>query len=89
MEPGEIKRLRKRLKLTQRGLAKVLDLDSATVGRWECGLRRPSGPARAALRLLAQLRALQSQGGPTARPQRASKGQGAAQARRRRPGKSA
>lgn len=40
--PDAIKDLRKKLKLTQKQLAKICHVDSLTLGRWENGLHRPS-----------------------------------------------
>lgn len=40
MKPGELKAIRKNLKLTQAQLAKALGVDRVTVARWETGLRK-------------------------------------------------
>jgi len=50
IEPEEIKRLRKRLRVSQPVLARYLNLSESTVEKWETGAKRPSG---AALKLLA------------------------------------
>ena len=68
MEPDEIKRIRHRLGLTQKGLAKELRVTIATVGRWECGLRKPSPLAERAMELLLEADRLKRQlGGDTRR----------------------
>lgn len=42
MKSTDVKKLRKRLKLSQAGLAKLLGCRSNTVYRWEAGLHPPS-----------------------------------------------
>ena len=42
MKSKEIKALRKKLKLTQKGLAEKVGVDQVTVNRWENEARRPS-----------------------------------------------
>ena len=46
--------LRRRLKLTQHGLANVVGVSPRTVEAWEAGANKPSGPARNLLYLLAK-----------------------------------
>ena len=38
----KVKTVRKRLGMTQQGLANILGVDRVSVGRWETGERRPS-----------------------------------------------
>jgi predicted transcriptional regulator len=57
--PNDVQRLRQRLQLTQRDLAKWLGVTESSVSLWEAGKRRPRGPAHRLLRLIAEL----SQGG--------------------------
>ncbi len=58
MTPDELKRLRKRLGMTQAQLAEALGVRLETVGRWEVGMRRISEPAaRLVQRLVAERRA--------------------------------
>lgn len=45
MKNAEIKELRKRLKLTQKGLAARLRIDAIAVSRWEHNEQRPSALA--------------------------------------------
>jgi len=42
--PKEIKRLRKKEKLSQPVFAKILNLSPSTVKQWETGEKKPSGP---------------------------------------------
>jgi len=42
MNANEIKQLRLKLKLTQEGLARKLDITSQSVSRWERGLFHPT-----------------------------------------------
>ena len=53
--PRLIRSLRKRLGLSQRELATVVGVTSASVGFWEQGRTRPAGPNRAALVALRKL----------------------------------
>lgn len=48
----EVAALRKKLKLTQGGLASVMGVSCRTVEAWEAGINRPSGSARHLLYLL-------------------------------------
>jgi transcriptional regulator with XRE-family HTH domain len=41
----QLKAARKILGMTQKELAKAIDVDVCTVGRWECGIGMCSGPA--------------------------------------------
>jgi len=52
MKSKEIKTLRKKLKLTQKGLAEQVGVDQVTVNRWENEARKPS---RMAVRQLERL----------------------------------
>ena len=52
MEPLEIKKLRQRLGLSIRGLAKEMGIAFSTVARWESGRVKPSPLAQAKLREL-------------------------------------
>ena len=63
MGPTEIKRLRQELHLTQRGLARELGVQLAAVGRWECGLRKPSPLAIRAMELLLEVNRLRQRSG--------------------------
>lgn len=47
-----LQRVRKRLGLSQRELAKRIHVSTETIRNWEQGKRRPTGPARALLRIL-------------------------------------
>jgi len=51
---GLVKRLRKKLKLSQTGLADLIGVDYVTVNRWENGHARPSQLARRHIRRLAR-----------------------------------
>jgi len=42
---GHVRELRERARLTQRELAAAINVDAATVSRWESQLRRPRGEA--------------------------------------------
>jgi DNA-binding transcriptional regulator YiaG len=44
MSPREVKRLRKRLNLSQAGLARLLGCRANSVYRWEAGIHPPSEP---------------------------------------------
>ncbi|KKK53682.1 hypothetical protein LCGC14_3092330 [marine sediment metagenome] len=46
MTPNQIKRLRRRLKLTQRQLADEIGVDPRTVMRWENGDCEPQGAGK-------------------------------------------
>ena len=52
MTSEQIKRLRKKLGLTQRQLAEELGVPTNTVARWEQGERTPSPPTLKALKFL-------------------------------------
>ena len=52
MTGTEVRRLRRRLKLTQTGLAARLQVHPLTVSRWERGQVRVTKPMAALLRLL-------------------------------------
>jgi len=52
---GEIVRLRQRLGLTQRELARWLGVSESAVSLWEAARRRPRGPAHRLLKLIAEL----------------------------------
>lgn len=43
--PKEIKRLRKKEKLSQPVFARILNLSPSTVKQWETGEKKPSGPS--------------------------------------------
>lgn len=60
-EADKMKRLRKALGLSQRRLAEQLGVTTATVGRWECGLRQPSPLAFRAVELLAEVNKLRGE----------------------------
>ena len=47
--PAQVRRLRKKLDLTQEGLARQLDVAVRTVAGWEAGQNKPSRMARKAL----------------------------------------
>ena len=49
MSPASLRKLRKRLGLSQQGLARRLGIARATVTRWENGTRRPSKVAELAV----------------------------------------
>lgn len=55
MKPVEVKRLRKRLGLSQARLAKQLGVNRVAVAFWEGGTRQPSRMAVHFMRLLASL----------------------------------
>jgi putative transcriptional regulator len=48
----EIVEIRKKLKLTQQELANLMGTSKGTIENWEQGRRRPTGPARALLKIL-------------------------------------
>jgi len=50
----EIRRLRKREKLSQPVFAKILNLSPSTVKKWETGEKRPSGPSAKLLAVVAK-----------------------------------
>jgi len=54
MTPTEIRKLRKRMGLSQSSFAKLLGVHEVTVSRWENGAAGLSNPARTLLELLAQ-----------------------------------
>ncbi len=49
--PGDVQAIRKRMGLSQSGFAAVLGVSTRTLQDWEQGRRRPTGPARALLRV--------------------------------------
>lgn len=51
--PGDIKRLREKLKLSQSGFAAALRVSERTLQAWEQGNRHPSGAALALLTIAA------------------------------------
>ncbi len=55
LSPGLIRSLRKRLGLSQQQLATVVGVSTVSVGLWEQGKTRPTGPNRAALVALRKL----------------------------------
>lgn len=61
VEIEQFKRLRRRLGLTQKGLAQELGVSLPTVGRWECGMRRISPLAARATELLLEVERLKKQ----------------------------
>lgn len=52
MTPNEIRAIRKAARLTQEGLAKLLNLTLSTVQAWEGGRRNPTGPSVKLLEML-------------------------------------
>ena len=54
LEAAAVRRLRRRLKLSQGALARTLNVSAKTVQSWEQGRRRPEGPAHALLRVAAR-----------------------------------
>ena len=61
MDTTEITQARRQLGLTQKRLAQQLGVTLATVGRWECGLRKPSPLAVRAIELLVEVERLKRQ----------------------------
>ena len=55
MTPKQIKALRKRLKLSQEGLARKLDVSTAAVQFWEQGKAKPCEPNKKKLAAIAIL----------------------------------
>lgn len=53
LSPGEIKRLREKVKLSQPVFALLLHTTASTVRKWEQGETRPAGPALKLLNLVA------------------------------------
>lgn len=49
-----VRRIRKRLALTQEEFSRRIDVPLDTIRNWEQGKRQPAGPARALLRILAR-----------------------------------
>ncbi|MDR2668469.1 MAG: helix-turn-helix domain-containing protein [Desulfovibrio sp.] len=49
---GYLRRVRKRLGLTQRELSQRIDVPLDTIRNWEQGKREPAGPAKALLKIL-------------------------------------
>ncbi len=68
--PGEVAALRRRLGLTQAGMARLLGVRQQTVSEWETGLHRPRGASVRLLRLLAEERAPYDPGPPEPHGQR-------------------
>jgi DNA-binding transcriptional regulator YiaG len=61
MTPEEIRLLRESLGMTQEELAHRLGLETrGAVSHWEAGRKSPTGPALAALRMLAQKKSKKS-----------------------------
>jgi transcriptional regulator with XRE-family HTH domain len=56
MSPAELKAIRKRLGLTQEGLARELELSSMTISRWERGLFNIGRPEAEMIRRYAEER---------------------------------
>ncbi|MGE8588781.1 helix-turn-helix domain-containing protein [Alcaligenes sp. WGS1538] len=54
LDPGEIKALRERFKISQAVFALYLHTTASTVQKWERGESRPAGPALKLLNLVAQ-----------------------------------
>lgn len=52
MQPSDLTAIRRRMGLTQDGLAKLMNVDVRTIRRWESGERSIPGPAVALLELL-------------------------------------
>lgn len=52
--PREIRRLRRKLRISQGVMATALNVSTATVQSWEQGRRRPEGPARRLLEVFAR-----------------------------------
>ena len=50
----DVKELRQRLKLSQPKFAALMDVPVGTLRNWEQNRRRPEGPARALLRVVAK-----------------------------------
>jgi putative transcriptional regulator len=53
-EEADPRRIRHRLGVSQQGFADLLGLSKKTIQNWEQGVRKPRGPARQLLRLVAQ-----------------------------------
>ena len=49
MTPTEIKRIRKKLKMSQEEFARTIGVSFVTINRWELGLAKPSQLAEAVL----------------------------------------
>lgn len=52
MTPSRIKRLRKKLSLSQAVFAKILNVSLSSVRQWEIGVRNPNGSAKVLLEIL-------------------------------------
>ncbi len=52
LEPGDIKEIRSRLKLSQSKFALLIQVEVSTLQNWEQGRRAPTGPAKALLRAI-------------------------------------
>lgn len=61
--PERVAALRRRLGLSQAGLARLLGVRQQTVSEWETGLHRPRGASVRLLRLVAEERAPYDAGG--------------------------
>ena len=53
-KPSEIKETRKKLEVTQQGLANIVGVSLQTVKAWETGARNPDGPASKIIRILSR-----------------------------------
>ena len=51
-EPVDIKRIRKRLDVSQSQFALMIGVSTSTLQNWEQGRRKPEGPAKALLRVV-------------------------------------
>jgi putative transcriptional regulator len=45
LEPKEIKKIRRSLKLSQPVFARYLNISESTIEKWETGAKKPSGPS--------------------------------------------
>jgi len=70
MTPHEIQMLRRRLRFTQRQLAKAINVTETTIARWERGARTATSLAATCLTLLAKLHGVDPR--PPARRRKAS-----------------
>jgi putative transcriptional regulator len=53
MKPLDVKKIRRRLNLSQSDFALMIGVSLATLRNWEQGRRRPDGPAQALLKVAA------------------------------------
>jgi putative transcriptional regulator len=53
-EPADIKSIRGQLKMSQSEFALMIGVSLSTLQNWEQGRRRPEGPARALLKVVAE-----------------------------------